>query len=175
MPFRGIHWSKMPNKEEIIKKIIISKTGVKQSKETIEKRVSKLRGRSYGVGRIVTKEQREKISKALKGKKPKGFDNWQKLGWEASRQLRDEKSHNWKGVNVGYGGLHSWVKRHLGKPDICDNCKKNKLYGKKIHWANKSVKYKRDLSDWIRLCVSCHWKYDKVYLKRKRNNKGKFI
>ncbi len=61
---------------------------------------------------------------------------------------------------LGYSGLHMWVRKQLGTPDTCEHCgvKQN---GHKIHWANKSGEYKKDLSDWIRLCVPCHSKYDK--------------
>jgi hypothetical protein len=63
---------------------------------------------------------------------------------------------NWKGENVGYYSLHSWVNRHKGRAKICEFCgsKKN------VQWANKSLEYKRDLNDWIELCCKCHRKYD---------------
>lgn len=59
-----------------------------------------------------------------------------------------------------YISLHDWVRRHLGAPCICEHCGKSGLKERKIHWANKSGEYKRDLKDWIRLCVDCHFKYD---------------
>lgn len=78
-----------------------------------------------------------------------------------------EKSHNWKGDDVGYVGLHYWVNKNLGKPNRCEICDKAGLTGKQIHWANKDHSYKRNLVDWLRLCVPCHKKYDlevnKVY------------
>lgn len=61
---------------------------------------------------------------------------------------------------VGYVALHSWVSKYLGKPTTCEFCKKTDLTGCQIHWANVSREYKRDLSDWIRLCAKCHKKYD---------------
>lgn len=48
----------------------------------------------------------------------------------------EEKNHRWN-INIGYRGIH--------------------------HWANKSHKYKRELTDWISLCVKCHKKYDGDY------------
>ena len=99
----------------------------------------------------------------------------QRLGWEASRKLHDEKSHMWKGDNVTYSGIHAWVKRKLGSPDTCENCGKTGLTGCKIHWANISGEYKRDLSDWIRLCVPCHFRMDKIGLTRKRDSGGRFL
>ena len=67
----------------------------------------------------------------------------------------------WKGNNAGYSALHRWVSYHRGSPKKCEHCGKDGLTGRQIHWANKSGNYLRDLTDWIRLCVSCHRKYDK--------------
>jgi len=52
-----------------------------------------------------------------------------------------------------------------------------------IQWANKDHKYKRDISDWMRLCAKCHTHYDikfnnkliknmskKLFLVKKREN-----
>ena len=72
----------------------------------------------------------------------------------------EEKSPHWSGEQVGYRGLHLWVQRKLGKPDACVFCNKSGLKGRQIHWANKSGSYKRLTSDWLRLCVPCHKKYD---------------
>lgn len=68
---------------------------------------------------------------------------------------------NWKGDKVGYRTLHHWVVKWRGKPKTCEHCGKSNLAGRKIQWANKSKKYLRDLSDWIRLCVKCHKAFDK--------------
>lgn len=66
---------------------------------------------------------------------------------------------NWKGDNVGYYALHSWVKRHLGTPMKCEMC--GTETAKQFDWANKSQEYKREKSDWLRLCGVCHKKHDK--------------
>ena len=63
----------------------------------------------------------------------------------------------WKGDNVKYFGLHKWVLFHKGTAKICENCG---VTGN-IQWANKSHEYKRDLNDWIPLCIPCHRAYDK--------------
>jgi hypothetical protein len=68
--------------------------------------------------------------------------------------------NGWKGDGVGYVGLHTWVKKQLGQPRECKFCNKVEFNNYKIHWANISGKYKRDLEDWIRLCASCHKIYD---------------
>jgi len=68
---------------------------------------------------------------------------------------------NWKGDKVGYYALHTWVQRTLGKPETCEHCGKTGLKGRAIQWANKSGKYKRKVTDWLRLCTKCHYNYDR--------------
>jgi hypothetical protein len=70
----------------------------------------------------------------------------------------NEKHYGWKGEDAGYLSLHQWIGRKLGKPSICMNCQNTKA--KRYDWANVSYLYKRNLSDWIRLCRSCHMKRD---------------
>lgn len=62
----------------------------------------------------------------------------------------------WKGNLVKMDGLHEWVKKRFPKPDFCENCHKRKPYD----LANRSGKYKRDLSDWEYLCRKCHMEKD---------------
>lgn len=99
---------------------------------------------------------------------PKGHKPWNKgIDWI---EKREEGHPNWKGDNVGYGGLHTWVRKHLEKAERCEyeDCiypriganKKILPYPKQFEWANISHEYKRDLSDWIQLCQSDHWLYD---------------
>ena len=89
-----------------------------------------------------------------------GFVVWNK-GLKAT--WNGEENHpSWKGENVGYAGLHTWVKKHLGQPNTCEHCKKTGLKGCSIHWSNKSGNYKREISDWQRLCAKCHKKYDRI-------------
>ena len=104
---------------------------------------------------------------------------------------RSGKKHwNWKENKVGYQALHEWLYKRKGKAIKCEICGNNKIpKGKKrwFHWSNKSKKYKRDLNDWLQLCIKCHRKVDgwkekiqkkfiasKCWEKRKRY-KGSFI
>lgn len=64
----------------------------------------------------------------------------------------------WRGDKVSYDGLHRYIKRHLGTPRECEHC--GTTTAKRYEWANKSGLYLRDFTDWIRLCTSCHRKYD---------------
>lgn len=60
-----------------------------------------------------------------------------------------------------YRIVHYWIQTRLGKPHYCEHCKKTDLPHRSYNWANVSKQYKRELSDWIRLCIKCHKKYDK--------------
>ena len=71
----------------------------------------------------------------------------------------NENNPSWKGDEVKYTSLHQWINRKLGKPKKCEHCGEIE---KRLEWANKSREYKRDLTDWISLCISCHKKYDQT-------------
>lgn len=97
-----------------------------------------------------------------------GFGKWmigKKLSLETRRKIGEahkaEKHWNWKGGKAKYGAIHMWINRQLGKPDKCEHCSKKGLKGRAIHWANINHKYRRNLNDWIRLCMKCHIAYDK--------------
>mgnify|MGYP001597955721 CR=1 FL=1 len=75
--------------------------------------------------------------------------------------MRDAKHFAWKGNMAGYRSKHIWVETRYGKPDTCEYCGKYGLKGHQIHWANKSREYKRELTDWLRLCAKCHKAYDR--------------
>lgn len=104
------------------------------------------------------------MSLASKGK-PKSAEHIKKVTeantGQVREKMRSENHPNWKGNNATIGAIHDWVHRHLGSPKKCDHCEttENVWY----HWSNKSGKYKRDFSDWQRLCVKCHSKFDREH------------
>jgi hypothetical protein len=122
----------------------------------------------YWQGKVGTKVNNGvAISAGLKGK-PKSPEHIAKVAIALTGKIREnirgEKHYKWKGDHVGYAGIHNWIKKIRGKrPPECQFCTKvgkmNKL-GWSIHWCNKSGEYKRDESDWLTLCISCHRKYD---------------
>jgi hypothetical protein len=71
-----------------------------------------------------------------------------------------EKCPNWKGDKVGYSGVHMWVRLIKGTPNTCEHCGRSDFKSKQINWANKDHLYKRNLDDYMRLCIRCHRKYD---------------
>lgn len=82
-------------------------------------------------------------------------------------QTDGEKNVKWKGNDVGYFALHSWVARKLGRVKQCVDCGSRE----NIHWANISKKYKRDVNDWKQLCAVCHRKFDGITKLEKRDAK----
>lgn len=82
--------------------------------------------------------------------------------WKGKKRLDMVLENNpaWKGDKVGYHALHRWISNNYGKPNRCDDCGDNKLPSSKYQWANINGLYKRDISDWKRLCLSCHRKVD---------------
>ncbi len=58
----------------------------------------------------------------------------------------------WKGEDVGYTGLHHWLRRNKVKVDLCENCNLKPPHD----LANISGKYKRDINDFKWLCRRCH-------------------
>lgn len=58
-----------------------------------------------------------------------------------------------------YRVLHYRVARMKGTPSVCEFC--GTTDGKIYDWANVDRKYSQDLNDYIRLCRSCHIRFDK--------------
>lgn len=80
------------------------------------------------------------------------------------KQGLGEDNPNWKGDDVGLSPIHTWLNRHYGKPRFCERC--HTTTAKMYDWANISGEYKRDRSDFLRLCRSCHVKMDKNWIKK---------
>ena len=103
------------------------------------------------LGRHHTEEWKKNMSESMQGKIPINV---------ARGDLTGKNHPLWKGDKVSNRNLHRWVIQYLGQPTKCEHCGKDGLTEKKIYWANKSHKYLRKLTDWIRLCASCHGRYD---------------
>lgn len=128
-----------------------------------------IKGFQKGHPTFISKETYKKIGETLseqrKGKPIKSTQGFQK----GHKHSEGERHWAWKGDEVGYTALHYWVKRRLGTPHKCEHC--GDINASKYEWANKSHQYRRDLHDWLRLCTSCHRKYDghaiKMWVTRK--------
>ena len=139
-------------------KLKISKTMTNYYK-TEEGKNTRLQISETQKGRKMTQKTKDKISIATKGKtKPIRTE-------EHKINLGKAVSISRGGRNIIYGTkyyyqVHNWVYEELGKPNKCEDCKNNKLTHRQYHWANVSQEYKKEISDWKRLCVSCHFKHD---------------
>ena len=112
---------------------------------------SKAQSRLQRKGRKLSENHKANISKTMTGK------------------FIGENGLNWKGDKVGYIGLHLWIYKELGSPMQCEWCSKTKKNNREIHWANISGFYTRVRADWVRLCVSCHKRFDKTHKTGKLN------
>jgi hypothetical protein len=125
-------------------------------------------------GRKLTEETKRKISEAHKGKTAwnKGKIGCYKLSEETKNKIRKNsitgsKNHLWKGDHVGYDALHDWIRRIKGKAKKCEHC--GNTSAKRYEWSNIDHKYRRNVDDFIELCVNCHRKYHKANNLTKRN------
>ena len=149
--------------------------GKKQTKEHIKKRVeSRRKSGNY----TFTEEMKIKMSLSMLGRKrpgnPKNWKHTKETKGKISKnrkgvpalwckgkifpERRGENHIQWKGEDACYVVKHRWVSQQLGSPKYCEHCKRTDK--KKYEWANKDHKYRRKLEDYVRLCTSCHRKYD---------------
>lgn len=75
-----------------------------------------------------------------------------------SEGQRGSKGNNWQGDNVGYSGLHKYLRTHYPKTGICDECGK---HAPRTDYALiKGRTYSRNREDYRELCHACHMRYD---------------
>ena len=126
--------------------------------------------KSWNSGKInLTKANRGSIKKGEHKSKKTEFTTSRVIGKNNCNWGKiEEKNHNWKGDNIKYNGLHDWLKRQYGKANYCENRKKEILAfvctkkSNNYDWALiKGKKYERKRRNFIKLCHSCHLKYDK--------------
>lgn len=74
----------------------------------------------------------------------------------ARRDQTGDRNHMWRGSQARYAALHLRVAAARGKPSLCAWCGETEG---RFEWANVSGAYE-DVSDYERLCCSCHRFYD---------------
>ena len=99
-----------------------------------------------------------KFNRFLQATEHRPFYFGDTMGKWTKKTYVGELHHSWKGGNVKYAGLHTWVINTLGKPSSCSNC--GTTTANSYEWANVSGEYKRETSDYIRLCAKCHRRFD---------------
>jgi len=106
-------------------------------------------------GKFVSKETRELLSIKMKGKMVGSKHPMYGRTGEKNPSFGD-KSSTWKGEEAGYFVKHTWINKHYPKKGRCYFCGQKRF----THYANISGEYKRDIKDFVELCVSCHKKFD---------------
>lgn len=112
-----------------------------------------------------TKIHNKKIGDALRGK-IRSIEHRRKISENARLRLSNPKSNpNYRGDNVGYIGIHIWLRKVFGYPLKCEKCGK---IGERINnkWTIVYAKIKgllceRKRENFICLCNRCHRNYDK--------------
>jgi len=149
MAFHGKHTEEAKRKISEARRLRKATDGFLNSPETRRKISEAQKGKRR------TPAHRKAISEANKGKHIITPDHRKKLLANA-RYHSGSDHHSWRGDAVGYGGVHQWLYKTYGKADRCDRC--GTLEAKRYEWANISLEYKRDRTDWEMLCTSCHRK-----------------
>ena len=90
---------------------------------------------------------------------------WESIRSAISKKVSDSlrgkfgpSSRRWKGIDAGYVAKHMWIVKNYGKASKCEIC--HAKTASRYEWANISGEYKRDISDYMQLCPSCHRKMD---------------
>jgi predicted DNA-binding protein (UPF0251 family) len=86
------------------------------------------------------------------------------------RDRRGDKCYQWKGDKATYKSLHCRLYRNLGTPKKCETCGTDDP-NKRYEWANQTGNY-ADMSDYKRMCCSCHRRFDNSRRKAKLLQEG---
>ena len=124
-------------------------------KNQVEKRLGK---NNPFYGKTHSKEfcelQRERGKKRMQGKKQTS-ETKIKIGIAN----KGKNNGQWDGDNVGYQAIHIWIRSNKPKSKYCEYCSQPTT---KLEAANISGKYKRDINDFLWLCLKCHKWYDSL-------------
>lgn len=89
----------------------------------------------------------------------------------AKRDQTGERNSYWRGSNACYQAFHRRLYAKFGKPAKCAKCGTDSAGH--YDYANLSGRYE-DITDYLPMCRSCHWKFDKKILniKHMRSDAG---
>ncbi len=76
---------------------------------------------------------------------------------QIKRDQRGSKNSTWRGDDAGYAAMHYRVAAVRGKPRECEHCGTKAAI--RYEWASRTGNY-ADVTDYIRLCASCHSRFD---------------
>jgi len=148
--------------------------GWKLSEETKQK-LSEIKKEGYATGKYInhwkgkhfSEEHKRKLSinhanvsgknHPLYGRRGRASPLYGKHHSEETKQKikeanSNDRSYRWTGEDVGYTGLHKWIRKNKPKVERCETCNEKKP----LEIANISGEYKRDITDFQWLCRKCH-------------------
>lgn len=132
------------------------------------------RGYSKFCSKVCTGESRRRYPIApFKGRKhtPETIEKL-RLNHNSLTTPKGRDHYNWKDVGLGYSGIHERVRKMYGRQSLCEHCGATEAI--RFEWANVSGEYSLERSDWLRLCKSCHNKFD-IKNPKKPNIKFGFV
>ena len=94
--------------------------------------------------------------------------------WRSLAKLKGENAPNWKSV-VGKARVHHWLYEQYGGPMECERVKGMECRGTSAcyDWALiRGKKYERKRENFLRLCRSCHRRYDSTPELIKKGNRN---
>src|SRR5258708_6997288 len=99
--------------------------------------IIKAYGSNYLPMRFVKGHQKGRLGKYLSelSKNKISFMNKGRSAWNKGTSnlwCKGNKHYNWKGENVGYSAVHSWIRRKYGNANKCQECN-SVVY---VQWAN---------------------------------------
>lgn len=116
--------------------------------------------------RVVSDETKLKQSRAMKGRtrSPEYRAN-------ISKAKLGARNGQWRGDEVGYQAAHVWLRKYFGTPKYCENCNGQNAKSEYFDWAHLPGRgnHSRVREDYIRLCRSCHIRYDRYGVDVARN------
>lgn len=101
------------------------------------------------------------------GRRPNTKFCSQKCYWASLEGIKGANAPNYRKV-VGKSQVHKWLEVHYGKDNICEgiDCRGIATW---YDWALKKGRtYKRDRDNFLRLCRSCHRRYDLTREKKRQ-------
>lgn len=113
-----------------------------------------------GKARPELAEKRAGVGNPMYGKKMTE-ETKAKMRAAHAKRLQTHNYTDFKAGRTQYVDVHKWAYRYWGAPMTCEFCNETKQSNYSIHWANISGEYKRERSDWLRLCAKCHYHYDR--------------
>lgn len=105
---------------------------------------------------------KKRVSEYKKRTNWKSNRKWQKNNKEYFRIYMNNLNNKIRQkLGIGYVGLHKWVNHNKPKPQYCTICNEEKRL--ELHCFDHN--YTRDLTKWIYVCKSCHYKLNTLIRK----------